>query len=153
MRAPGGAAGAALGLVVLALLLGACAGATPTARPSDASDPAGERTRVVDGGQVTVRVTWDGPAAGPVFDVVLDTHAVDLDGYDLTRLATLRTDDGREIAPASWEAPKGGHHRSGRLVFPATSPDGTALLSGARGVELLIRDVAGVPERSFRWAL
>jgi hypothetical protein len=138
---------------VLALLLGACARAAPTGLPGDAPGPAGDRTRVVDGGQVTVRVSWDGPAAGPVFDVVLDTHAVDLDGYDLTRLATLRTDDGREAAPASWEAPAGGHHRSGKLVFPAATPDGKALLTGARGVELLIRDVAGVPERSFRWTL
>ena len=81
----------------------------------------------------------------------MDTHAVDLDGFDLKQLAVLRV-DGREIQPAGWDAPKGGHHRSGTLSFPATGSDGRPLITAdTRSIELLIRDVAGVPERVFVW--
>ena len=52
-----------------------------------------------------------------VFAVAMDTHSVDLDGYDLSTLVVLQTGDGRETMPVSWDAPKGGHHRKGKLVF------------------------------------
>ncbi len=100
----------------------------------------------------TTTATWLGSSAGMVFSVAMNTHAVDLDSYDLKQLATLRIDGGREVQPTSWEAPKGGHHRSGTLTFPATDTDGRPLIaSGTRTIELVIRDVAGVPERVFAW--
>lgn len=71
-------------------------------------------TQTGQAGAVTIKATWEGGDAGPVFTIVLDTHAVNLDGYDLGQLAMLRTDQGVEIAPISWEAPAGGHHRQGR---------------------------------------
>ena len=141
--------GLAVAALVAAAALAACSGrpAAPTAAAAG-----GARTLVVDGGQVTVRATWLGPQAGPVFEVVLDTHAVDLDGIDLVALATLRADGASPVAPSSWDAPKGGHHRAGTLVFPATTPDGKpAIAADARSLELTVRDVAGVPERTFRW--
>ena len=139
-------------LLLAVLALSACGPAAPA--PA-ATAPSGEaRTQTSDGGQVTVKVTWTGPAAGPVFDVVLDTHAVDVDVYDLAKLAVLRTGDGREVAPSRWDAPRGGHHRQGALAFPSAGPDGQALLGPTTGsIELVVRDVAGVPERAFRWAL
>jgi hypothetical protein len=82
----------------------------------------------------------------------MDTHSVPLDGYDLRQLAVLRTDQGIELTPNGWDAPVGGHHRKGTLTFPATASDGQPVLTTTtREVELVIRDVAGVPERSFRW--
>ncbi|MBI3971777.1 MAG: hypothetical protein HY332_10860 [Chloroflexi bacterium] len=111
-------------------------------------------TQTSEGGQVTVKVTWPGPSAGPVFTVAMDTHSVDLDGYDLKQLAALRTDDGREVRPSAWQAPKGGHHREGQLTFPASLGNGTPLISPTtRAIELVIRDVTGVAERRFRWTL
>lgn len=44
-------------------------------------------TRTNEGGQVTIIVTWQGRAAGPIFAVEMDTHAVDLDSYNLRQLA------------------------------------------------------------------
>jgi len=145
--------GLLLALAVL-LVLGAC---TPTSAPGGAATaPAGttvasatSATQVRDGGQVSVAVTWQGPAAGAVFQVAMDTHSVDLDSLDLGRLATLKTPAG-ELAPSGWDAPKGGHHRTGTLTFAATTADGRPTI-GAGPIELLIRDVAGVPERSFQW--
>lgn len=59
------------------------------------------------------------------FEVVLDTHAVELDMY-LAAGATLRVDT-REWLPASWEGGgPGGHHREGRLRFPASGLVGGA---------------------------
>ena len=82
----------------------------------------------------------------------MDTHAVDLDGYDLRLLVALRTDQGREVRPSGWDAPKGGHHRQGTLTFPTTTTDGSPLLEpDTHTIELVIRDVGGVSERIFQW--
>jgi hypothetical protein len=105
-------------------------------------------------GAVTVAVTWAGRSAGPVFAIALDTHSVPLDGYDLRQLAVLRTDQGVEVTPSGWDAPAGGHHRKGTLTFPTTTADGRPVLTATtREVVLVLRDVAGVPERTFRWQL
>jgi hypothetical protein len=137
---------AAAGLLVVALVLAACG----TARQA-ATTAGTEATQRSEGGQVTVAVTWGGKETGPVFRVVMDTHAVDLDGYDLRQLAVLRA-GGREVRPSGWDAPKGGHHREGTLTFPSASADGSPTMGPAAGtVELVIRDIAGVPERIFRW--
>jgi hypothetical protein len=115
---------------------------------------AAHQTQTNTGGQVTVAVTWHGSIAEPTFTVVLDTHAVDLDRYDLRQLAVLRTDQGQEVQPSGWDAPPGGHHRQGTLTFPATAADGSPLADpSVRTIEVVIRGVAGVPERIFRWAV
>jgi len=107
-----------------------------------------------EGGQVTIKVTWQGRSAGPVFTIEMDTHAIDLDSYDLRQLAVLRTDQGQEIQPSGWNAPAGGHHRTGTLTFPATTASGTPVIGPkTHTLELIIRNVSGVPERSFRWTL
>lgn len=113
-----------------------------------------EATQKSEGGDVTVSITWQGPGAGMVFDVAMDTHVVDLDGYDLSRLVVLRTTDGRETPPLRWDAPKGGHHRKGALIFSDVALDSKPFITAdTRGIELVIYDVAGVAQRSFRWTL
>lgn len=146
---------AQLGLiVVLALALSACGGSGAVGSVGDArpQPQAVARTQVSEGGQVTIEVTWLGPHAGLVFEVAMNTHSVDLDGYDLAKLAVLRTDRGQEVRPSRWDAPAGGHHRRGTLAFPDKAPDGGPLIGpNTAWIELVIRDVAGVPERVFRW--
>ena len=143
------------GLLAIAVaglfVLSACAPASGTAPAATAinTSTALTATQVQDGGQVSVAVTWNGPDSGPVFQVAMDTHSVDLDTLDLARLATLKTPAG-ELSPTGWDAPRGGHHRAGTLTFAATTAEGRPTI-GAGPVELLIRDVAGVPERSFQW--
>ena len=113
-------------------------------------------SQTVEGNGVSLTLTWQGRGEGeigPVFSVTMDTHSGSLDGYDLTRLAVLRTGSGQEVTPASWDAPSGGHHRKGTLTFPSTGPDGKPLLGTGNGpVSVIIKDVAGVGERVFTWA-
>ncbi|MBI5457852.1 hypothetical protein HY971_03980 [Candidatus Kaiserbacteria bacterium] len=80
------------------------------------------------------------------FDVGLNTHSVELD-QDMTRIAVLTDDRRNEYKPVAWDgvAP-GGHHREGVLIFRAVSPM-------PRSVELTIKDIGGIPERSFKWDL
>lgn len=150
---------AALTVVLAAMLLSGGLGVACAASNNNSNAPAGATEsanlrQTNDGGNVVVKVTWQGRAAGPVFTVALDTHSVDLDGYDLLRLAALRTDQGAEVQPSSWDAPKGGHHREGKLVFPTAAADGSPLLGPqTHTLELVIRDIAGVRERTFRWTL
>ncbi len=147
----------AIAVVTVAVLLRVALSVWNTFAPtqSAATAPAAVASGVTqtnEGGQVTIKATWQGSNAGPVFAVVLDTHAVDLDGYDLKQLALLRINGAGEVQPTGWDAPKGGHHRAGTLTFPATATDGSALIApDTRTIELVIRDIAGVPERVFRW--
>jgi hypothetical protein len=109
-------------------------------------------TRTSEAGRVTVSLTWSGDFADLAFLVVMDTHSVNLDQYDLAQLAILRLADGTERRPTAWNAPAGGHHREGTLVFASVDETGSpTVAAGTWGFEVAIRDVAGVPERTFRW--
>lgn len=105
-------------------------------------------------GPVTIKATWQGAEAGPTFQVVLDTHSVNLDAYDLAQLAVLRTDQGVEVAPSGWDADAGGHHREGVLSFPSVTADESPVIGPeTRMIELVVRGVAGPPERVLHWML
>ncbi len=144
---------AVIALVVLAVLVGVGVWARSTSGATAPPQP-GAMMQTNEDGQITIKATWQGRNAGPMFVVEMDTHVVNLDGYDLKQLAALRTDQGQEIQPVSWDAPSGGHHRSGTLTFPATLADGTPLLGpDTHRLELIIRNVGSIPERTFTWTL
>ncbi len=144
-------------LLVLAAVVSGCAGASadqagagvgaggPLSAPATSTSP----ERISGGGAVTVKARWGGPADGASFEVALDTHTVDLDAIDLAD-ATLGNDRGEKLSAGPWEAAKGGHHRSGELVFAG---DATAFFADARWVELVIPGVGDVPERVLRWEI
>ena len=98
------------------------------------------------GGGVTVKVTYLNPnsADEPRFQVVLDTHSVNLDAYDLKSMTVLRDDAGKNYAATGVENKGSGHHREATVSFAKLDPD-------AKRVELVLKDVAGVQERVFRW--
>lgn len=98
---------------------------------------------------MTVVATWAGPAAGASFDVVMDTHSVDLDALDLAN-ATLRNDRGETLTARPWAAPKGGHHREGALSFDGNTAQ---FLAGANWIELVLVGVGDLPERTLRWKI
>ncbi len=163
-------------LVVFSFLLSACAGTGAAARsadfqssaaqdapvsteaalhPDNTAVPSGDLMRTDGQGMVTVEVT---PlnlsnAADAVtldFDVAMNTHSVDL-SMDLAQLATLTTDAGVTVPATKWEATPGGHHVSGKLIFPATK-DGKGVLEGASKLTLTILNVDAL-SRVFEWQL
>jgi hypothetical protein len=103
-------------------------------------------TRTHSGGGVTVKVTYLNPQGkeDARFEISLDTHSVDLDSYDLKALSSLRDGAGRAYQPTKVESKGSGHHRQVVLVFPKPAP-------GSSRIELVIKDIAGVKERSFVW--
>ena len=109
---------------------------------------ASEATQTVSGGGVTVKVTYLNPKRSDEarFQVVLDTHSVNLDDYDLKSISILRDDAGNTHSPTAVENKGSGHHRETIVSFAKAA-------SSAKRIELLIEDVAGVKERNFRWDL
>jgi hypothetical protein len=117
-------------------------------KPSAQSSASAFETKSNSGGSVTVDAKPSALQVGqPIeFDIALNTHSVDLSD-DMTKITTLRDDAGNEYKPIAWEgAGPGGHHRSGTLKF-------AALASKPKYVELVIKGLATVPERVFRWDL
>lgn len=131
-----------LGVVVLAGLIG-WAGEAPAA----SADPSAGPSRQVAGGGVTVTATLlKEQGEGTAVRLAFNTHSVNLDGYQLETIVTLRDDGGRTYPLQAVEnASGGGHHRQAVLRFGKVNPE-------AKTVELLVKDVAGVKERTFRWS-
>lgn len=123
-------------------------GSNSTDTSTNATGPIrGLEVRENSEGPVTVTVTplnleqnsttWD-------FEISLNTHSEELN-MDLVSVSTLVVEPGKSYNPILWEgAPPGGHHRSGVLKFNPISPR-------PKSIELVIKDIGGVPERSFKW--
>ena len=109
---------------------------------------ASDATQSVAGGGVTVKVTYLNPKGsnGVRFEVALDTHSVNLESYDLKTISVLRDDAGNTYSPTAVENKGSGHHRETTVSFAKVA-------GGTKRVELVIKDIAGVKERIFRWDL
>lgn len=100
-------------------------------------------------GEVTIEVKYLGFKENSIsFEIVMDTHSIDLDQYDLGKLSLLKDNKGNEYRYVSWDSEVGGHHRSGNLTF---SP--VALADKINKIELTIQNVAGIRERVFEWQI
>jgi len=92
-----------------------------------------------------------------VFTVSLNTHVVKLSSYQMEKISFLRDDQGREYPAIGWEEGQSGmpsHHRTGVLVFPKVDARGNPIISDKAGfMEIVIKGLAGVQERTFRWDL
>ena len=121
----------------------------PTQNNSDVSSTVQKwESKIDEQANVTVTVTpiiLSAKSGEWKFDVVLDTHSVELD-QDMAKVAILTDDSGKEYRPARWEgAPAGGHHREGALVFSPMTPT-------PKSVELKITGIADTV-RTFNWQL
>jgi hypothetical protein len=87
----------------------------------------------------------NGHVGATAIKVGLDTHTVNLDGYTLEEIVLLRDDSGQTYPLEAVEkASGGGHHREAVLRFGKVPPE-------AKMIELVVKDVAGVKERTFHW--
>jgi len=121
---------------------------TESASPSNDS-----ATRIDQQGAIIFEITplnLDTPMDTLEFDVALTTHSIDL-SMDLATLSTLTTNTGVTVQATLWDAPRGGHHVEGKLIFPTTK-DGKSILDGATKLTLTIVNV-DAPSRIFEWEL
>ena len=125
----------------------------PTSLPTQKNSSVSEtqqkwETKIDDQAGVTVTVTptlLSEESREWKFDITLSTHSVELD-QDMTKVAILADDSGKEYRPARWEgAPAGGHHREGTLFFAPITPY-------PQHLKLNIKDVGGI-QRLFSWTL
>ena len=160
--------GLLVSLVATASLLSACAqpSAPSAAAASAAPTPPAEiqagidpfasgngLTRIDNQGAIVVEVTpvnLEAAATQLEFSVVLNTHSIDL-SMDLASLATMTTDTGLSVAAKLWDAPLGGHHTTGRLVFPLL-PEALPLLDQASRLTLTVTNLDAA-SRVFEWEL
>lgn len=152
-------------LTLTILILAACAPSQANTNSSSGTSQSGPQaasasssgsaslTRSDGQGAVTVDVTplnLNNPSDQLEFDVAMNTHSVDL-SMDLATLATLTTDTGVTVQATKWDAQPGGHHVSGKLIFPVAK-DGKSILYGATKLTLTIIKV-DAPSRVFEWQL
>ena len=90
------------------------------------------------------------PADTLEFNVAMNTHSVNL-SMDLATLATLTTDTGATVQATKWDAVPGGHHVSGKLIFPAMQ-DSKSILAGTSKLTLTVVNVDAA-SRVFEWEL
>jgi hypothetical protein len=130
---------------ILKILLAAFVLTGFAAGEKDVAAAVARSTQTVSGGGVTVKVTYLAQTEHESrFSVVLDTHSVNLDAYDLKDLSILRDDVGMVLQPTDIENKGSGHHREAILTFPRPS-------TRRQWLELVIKDIAGEKERTFRW--
>jgi hypothetical protein len=149
-----------------ALFLAACSSASAQTSVQTAPPPAEAAQNQLPGvaelqlpertdeqGAVTVKVQplpWTGESERLDFEIVLDTHSVDLT-FDLAAMSVLSADSGVTATAVQWDAPSGGHHVKGKLSFPARVDD-KFLLDETTKLTLTIKNV-DAPERVFTWEL
>ncbi|MBI2650870.1 hypothetical protein HYX01_00155 [Candidatus Woesearchaeota archaeon] len=74
-------------------------------------------------------------------DISVNTHTVDLEQFDLTKIVKLEYDK-TSLFPES--APKlSGHHNSGTLIFNAQKE--------IKKFKIIIKGIPGIEERQFEW--
>lgn len=126
----------------------AAATPTPASLPTASPTALALSTQSVSGGGVVVTVTPLTLALGQpaTFDISMNSHSVEI-VEDMVAATVLRDEAGNQSAAAAWEgAGPGGHHREGVIRFPP-------LTGEPAEVVLIVKDVAKVPVREFRWTM
>lgn len=146
---------------LIALSAHAAAGQSPPAQATRTDAQGGITVKAVFVTSTYFKANPTDPLAGKVdpernivFAITLDTHSGDLTRFDFVKNVTLRNDRGQQVTPSRWVATAdGAHHRAGGLVFARTDQAGRAMDAQVRVLELIVRDLGGVPERTLRWTL
>ena len=69
-----------------------------------------------------------------VFEIILNTHSVDLDGIDFQKTVVMQK-DGQTFFPLAVEISGSGHHRSAELSFPGVGVPLKIVFLGTREVD------------------
>ncbi|MGO1712451.1 MAG: hypothetical protein ACTH0B_02940, partial [Senegalia sp. (in: firmicutes)] len=87
-----------------------------------------------------------------IFELMLNTHSVDLESVEYENLVNLKTDKINVDEGFSWQLTEGsGHHLSGELKLPKTYKGQNIIDNDTEFVEIEIKDLGGVESRKFLW--
>ena len=96
--------------------------------------------------RVDVKPVQLAPGQPASFEVRMNTHSETL-GEDMVAVSSLKDNAGRVYQATAWQGSEpSGHHRQGVLEFPKLEND-------TQSITLIIRKVAKVPERTFKWSV
>lgn len=117
------------------------------ATQGEVSDNLKEKTDGGEGGiTVTARPVTKLEVEEIVFEFALNTHSVDLSDFDVGENVVLVAGNSSQ-EPSEWrEESTSTHHRSGKLVFKFPA-------NPVPEVNLVIKNLGGVVERSLTWEL
>ena len=124
------------GMMMQGMMGGASA---ETKKEEQAGGP--QKTQEKSEAGVTVKVTLVSPEGALTFKIALETHTVGLDKYKFDEIVTLRA-AGKEYKARIKAEEGSGHHRSAVVEFD--NP-------GAKEFDVVVKDVAGVKERVFKF--
>lgn len=125
-------------LIMLSVLAAVAAGGCLSGGDEPAVDPLQPREN--SEADITISATYlPDITDATAFEIKVTAHK-DFDD-DFKKNSYLKDPEGKIYQPLSYEG-EGGHHASGILRFPK--------IEGKR-FELVVRDVAGVNERVFKW--
>lgn len=82
--------------------------------------------------EVTPKTLTKGKEA--VFEVVLNTHSVDLN-YDYTKIITLTDNLGKNYKALNWSGENSGHHLSRQLTFEPLSTKAQKIILNIDGID------------------
>jgi hypothetical protein len=104
------------------------------------------RSNRENGVRVDIKPLQLTPGQPVKFEVRMNTHSETL-GEDMVAVSSLKDNAGRVYQATAWQGSEpGGHHRKGVLEFPN-------LEDNTESITLIIRKVANVPERTFKWSV
>lgn len=130
------------GMMSQGMMMQGMMGGAAAAEPKEEEQQGGrQKTQEKSEAGVTVKVSQEGSDGTVSFKVAIETHTVDLDGYKFDEIVVLRA-GGKEYQAKVKSQEGSGHHRSAVVEFD--NP-------GTKEVEVVIKGVAGVKERVFKF--
>ncbi|MCL7412749.1 MAG: hypothetical protein M8353_03910 [ANME-2 cluster archaeon] len=152
-----------LGIVLIAVIGGALllveSGSNSNVSASSDAVLIDQNERTNDEGAVTIALSYMDPSQSSeygdeiAFDTTINTHSSDISQYQLDKLSYLVDSSGNKYTPSGWVESEGsgGHHRKGVLLFSESDDSGAEILSNGKYFEIIVKDVDGIPKRTFRW--
>jgi hypothetical protein len=132
-------------VIICVLALSGIVGWTTAAHAASSVASAKPNQQVAGGGVTVTAILLKDQVGATAIKVEMDTHSVNLDGYKFEEIVLLRDDSGKIHSLEAVETPSGGgHHREAVLRF-------AKLPAEVKMIELVVKDVAGIKERTFHW--
>ncbi len=131
-----------MGMMSQGMMMQGMMGGSASAEPTKEEQTGGpKKTQEKSEAGVTAKVSLESMDGTATFKVALETHSVDLEKYNFDEIVILRA-AGKEYKGKVVSREGSGHHRSAVIEFDNPK---------VKEVEIVIKDVAGVKERTFKF--